>query len=663
MSIEGRQGYKRTGNAANRLPGSFGLFHPVEYANRHLCLLPFQEYRRHIVSFPGQLNTAETLSFIVKQTATADSSLSPEVPEYETVERRVLVIGAGAAGARAAIELVDQGIESADLLVIGKRGHGDAHTKWARGGINGALGTLDAEDGWTIHAADTLNEGHHVNDPGKVETVTKRMPGLLRELDEWGMPFSRTEDGNIDQRYFGAQSFRRTAFAGDYTGEAILETLVSQAQDRSIPYRENVFISRLVTDGDRVLGAVGTDLDTGEFIVFDTEVVILAAGGYTGLYRRHSSRDDENTGDGPALAYQAGATLMDMEFVQFHPTGMVGDRYGRSWDGRLVTEAVRGEGGRLFNAEGERFMARYSPDQMELDARDVVARAIAREITQGRGTEHGGVYLDISHRDRSFIEARLPRMYERFTELGVDMAEEPVEVAPTAHYGMGGVRVDDVGETSIDGLYAIGETMAGVHGANRLGGNSLAETVAYGQVAGEAVAERLQKRVNRSGGRVLSQRAELHLRDLAALANSDGEHDPEELFTDVRSLLWEQTGILRERDGLEEGLERLDAVWRQAGSLAVGDQRSRSYEFALNLGFALIVADAILRSARERTESRGAHFRTDYPDTDAEWQRNIIFQRGSLGSPNLSTETPGAPSEAVQKALDAGYELDYHQLE
>ncbi len=599
----------------------------------------------------------------MNETDRIDGGNAAEPPEYERVESRALVVGAGAAGARAAIELVDQGIDPADLLVIGKRGHGDAHTTWARGGINGALGTLDPEDDWTIHAADTLNEGHHINDPRKVETVTARMPGLLRQLDDWGMPFSRTENGRIDQRYFGAQSFRRTAFAGDFTGEAMLETLVSQAQNRSIPYRENVFVSRLITDGDRVLGAVGTDLDTGEFVVFDAEIVILAAGGYTGLYRRHSSRDDENTGDGPALAYEAGATLMDMEFVQFHPTGMVGDRYGASWDGRLVTEAVRGEGGRLFNAAGERFMERYSPDQMELDARDVVARAIAREIAEGRGTEHGGVSLDISHRERSFIETRLPRMYERFADLGVDMAAEPVEVAPTAHYGMGGVQVDDDGETAVDGLYAIGETMAGVHGANRLGGNSLAETVAYGQATGEAVAERLHTRADRPDGEALSRRAELHLRDLATLANSDGEHDPEALLEEIRSLLWEQTGILRDEAGLEAGLERLEAIRSRAADLAVGDERSRAYEFALNLGFALSVANAILRSGRERTESRGAHFRTDYPDTDSGWQRNICLGRDSIGSPTLSTETPEAPSEAVQHALDAGYELDYHQLE
>jgi succinate dehydrogenase / fumarate reductase flavoprotein subunit len=623
------------------------------------------------------------------------------LPAYETVDRRVLVVGAGAAGARAAIELVEQGVAPEDVLVIGKRSHGDAHTTWARGGINGALGTHDPEDDWTVHAADTLNEGHHLNDPAKVETVAERMPRLLRQLDDWGMPYSRTDDGEVDQRYFGAQSFRRTAFAGDHTGESLMRTLVAKAQSLDIPYRENVLISRLVTDegaggaggaesgsadsdgesdGDRprVLGAVGTDLDTGESVVFDADVVVLAAGGYTSLYRRHSSRDDENTGDGPALAYDAGAQLLDMEFVQFHPTGMAGGRYGDDWDGRLVTEAVRGEGGRLYNAEGERFMERYSPDQMELDARDVVARAIASEVEAGRGTEHeaprasngetatpssGGVYLDISHRERSFIEERLPRMYERFQELGVDMATDPVEVAPTAHYGMGGVAVDAVGETRVDGLYAIGETMVGVHGANRLGGNSLAETIAYGEVAGQAVAERLRTGEGHGATGTLHDRARLHLADLAALANSDGANDPATLLDEVRELLWDAAGIRRDEEGLAEGLARLRRVRERADDLAVGGRTSRSFEFAVDLGFALTVAEAVLRGARERTESRGAHYRTDHPDIDPEWRRNIRYERGGVGSMRLTTSPVAEPSDAVQAALDAGYELDYHQLE
>jgi succinate dehydrogenase / fumarate reductase flavoprotein subunit len=507
------------------------------------------------------------------------------------------------------------------------------------------------------------------------------------------MDFSRTEDGAIDQRYFGAQSFRRTAFAGDHTGESMLDTLVERAQALEIPYRENVFVSQLVTDdGDgRVLGAAGTDLDTGEFVAFDADVVVLAAGGYTSLYHRHSSRDDENTGDGPALAYQAGAQLMDVEFVQFHPTGMVGDRYGEEWDGRLVTEAVRGEGGRLYNADvsasggsgeqsspgGERFMERYSPDQMELDARDVVARAIDEEIAAGRGTENGGVYLDISHRDRSFVRERLPRMYERFSELGVDMADQPVEVAPTAHYGMGGVVVDDVGETRVDGLYAIGETMAGVHGANRLGGNSLAETLAFGEVTGQAVAERLAAGNGPQSGdgdgdgdsdddrdrEMLRDRADRHFADLATLSDRGGAHDPETLLDEVRELLWSHAGIHRDDAGLAAGLAQLDVIRERAGDLAVADRTSRSFEFALDLGFALVVAEAILRGARERTESRGAHARSDHPETDPDWRRNIVVERDSVGAMRVTTATPGTPSDAVQAALDAGYELDYHQLE
>ena len=595
------------------------------------------------------------------ETQPTDPDVSAEPVDYETVEGRVLVVGAGAAGARTAIELVERGVDPEDVLVIGKRSHGDAHTTWARGGINGALGSLDPEDDWTVHAADTLEEGHFLNDPTKVETVTRRMPDLLRELDEWGMAFSRTDDGDIDQRYFGAQSFRRTAFAGDHTGESLLETLVERARELSVPHRENVFVTRLVADRGRVHGAAGYDMDTGEFVVFDADAVVLAAGGYTSLYDRHSSRDDENTGDGPALAYQAGARLTDMEFVQFHPTGMVGDRYGEEWDGRLVTEAVRGEGGRLFNAEKERFMERYSPDQMELDARDVVARAIAEEIREGRGTDNGGVCLDISHRDRSFIRERLPRMYERFAELGVDMAEDPVEVAPTAHYGMGGVVVDDDGETDIDGLYAIGETMAGVHGANRLGGNSLAETIAFGQATGAAVADRLPD--DGGDGRVLHDRARQHFIDLRAVADSNGENDPEAVLDDLRELLGAHAGILRNEASLSAGLDALGRVRERASDLEVGGPTSRSFEFAMNLGFALDAAEAILRAARRRAESRGAHARTDAPDADSEWRRNITVERATLGSMELSTEPVDEPSDAVQAAVDAGYELDYHQLE
>ena len=592
-----------------------------------------------------------------------DASRATAPPTYDTVDVSALVIGAGAAGARAAIELTERGVD--DVLVLGKRGHGDAHTTWARGGINGALGTHDPEDDWTIHAADTLNEGHFLNDPRKVETVAQQMPERLRELDEWGMDYSRTSDGEIDQRYFGAQSYRRTAFAGDHTGESLLDTLVDRAQDLGVPYRENVMITKLVSDGDRAYGAVGFDMDSGTFVLFNAGAVVLAAGGYAAVYDRHTSRDDENNGDGPALAYDAGASLMDMEFVQFHPTGMAVDESDPEWapwSGRLVTEAVRGEGGRLYNADGERFMERYSPDQMELDARDVVARAIAQEVAEGRGTDNGGVYLDVSHREREFIEERLPRMYERFADLGVDMAAEPVEVAPTAHYGMGGVAVDDHGETDVTDLFAIGETMAGVHGANRLGGNSLAETVAYGVVTGARVADRVDG-PGEVPDRLVEDLVDPHLAGLAAVADTDGEHDVEALTAELREELWAHAGILRDDAGVAAGLDALDRIREKAADVAVGPVTSRSFEYALDLGFMLTSAEAVLRGARERTESRGAHFRTDFPEVDDDWQRNLHFERSDVGGMTLRTESVGRPSDAVQAALDAGHELDYHQLE
>ena len=580
-------------------------------------------------------------------------------PDYETVEVPVLVIGAGAAGARTAIELAENDVET---LVIGKRGHGDAHTTWAAGGINGALGSLDPEDDWTIHAADTLDEGHYINDPVAVETVTEAMPARLRELDAWGMDFDRAENGRINQRYFGAQSFRRTAFVGDRTGEAILETLVEKAQSLSIPYRENVLVTELLSDGEAVHGAVAVDLDTGEFVLFETDYVVLAAGGASALYGRHSSRDDENNADGVALAYEAGAQLMDMEFVQFHPTGMVGDRYGETWDGRLVTEAVRGEGGRLFNAEGERFMERYSPDQMELDARDVVARAISQEIREGRGTENDGVYLDISHRDPEYIESRLPKMHARFQSLDVDITQAPMEVAPTAHYTMGGVDIDwENGSTGVDGLYAVGETVAGVHGANRLGGNSLAETVAMGQVVGDHLADQAPARRPLPDGQ--RTRAHRSMGRLAERAAADGGEDPRALIEEIREVMDEHAGILRTAEELEAGLDQLSDVRERASELGLdADRTSRRFEFGIDLSFMLTGAESILRGALRRNESRGAHSRTDYPEVDPELQENILAHRAD-GEMTLGTRAVEEPSAAVREAVDVGYELDYHHLE
>ena len=573
----------------------------------------------------------------------------------EILSPDVLIIGAGGAGLRTSIELAQQGV---DCFVLGKRPHGDAHTIWAAGGINASLGSLDPEDRWAIHAADTLNEGHFLNDPTAVEMLARRAPDRIRELDEWGMEFDRTADGAINQRYFGAQSFRRTCFVGDRTGEALMNTLVRKAMELEVPYRENLYITNLVVENGRAAGAVGFDMDSGRPVAFDAGAVVIAAGGHTSLYRRSSSRADENTGDAQALAFAAGVPLRDMEFVQFHPTGKVKPE---AEVGHLVTEAVRGEGGRLYNSEGERFMERYSPTQMELDARDVVARANEREIREGRGTENDAVLLDISHRDDDYIRDRLPRMVEEFAEHGVDITKEPMEVAPTAHYAMGGIEVNfETAQTQIDGLYAVGECAAGVHGANRLGGNSLIETVVFGQVAGAHIAEIL-------GTQAAPSLSEAAVRECVqaqdALSTSEGAHTPEEIIGRLRRLMWRHAGILRDEDGLLDGLRRLQALRADADTLSVeADRTSRRYERAQNVRFMLTTAETILRSALERTESRGAHARTDHGEKDPSWRQNVRCVPTAEGM-TIDFSDPDSASAPVQRAVDEEHELDYHHLE
>lgn len=588
-----------------------------------------------------------------------ESADTQQEVDYEAVEVPVLIIGAGAAGVRTAIELTERDI---DCLVLGKREHGDAHTTWAAGGINAAFGNLDEKDDWAIHAADTFNEGHSINDPTAVETVCRTIPDRIRELDEWGCEFNRTDDGDIDQRYFGAQAYRRTCYVGDHTGEAILETLVDRAEDLDVPYREDVFITKLLSDGERVYGAAGYDMNDGQFVIYNAGFTVLAAGGFTAMYERHTSREDENTADGAALALDAGAELMDTEFVQFHPTGMtMPEGVGEEWSGRLVTEAVRGEGGELYNADGERFMEEYAPDQMEVAGRDVVARAIEQEIREGRGTDSGGVYLDISDKDAEYLEENLPRMYERFENVGIDMAEQPVEVAPTAHYPMGGVDIDfDTGATGVDRLYAVGETTTGVHGANRLGGNSLAETVAIGTVVGSYIAPRQSSSSLPDG---LVDDAETHFATLSGLTDADGSEDPREIISDLSEMLWENVGIFRDEDRLDEGLARLDDLRERATDLHVdGDRTGEAFEFTVDLHFMLPVAEALLRGAKQRTESRGGHYRTDYDDQDDDWRRNLLCSLDD-GDMTFRTRAVGEPSRLVQEAIEEDHELEYSHLE
>jgi succinate dehydrogenase / fumarate reductase, flavoprotein subunit len=578
--------------------------------------------------------------------------------EPRTLAVPVLIIGAGAAGLRAAIELVRRGV---DCLVVGKRRHGDAHTRMAAGGINAALGSLDPKDRWDIHAADTIREGGFLCQPRAVELLARESPTRVEELAAWGCPFDRTEEGRINQRYFGAQSFRRTCFVGDVTGQAILDTLVEKAREVGVPYRENVFITRLATRDGAVVGATGLDLDAGEPLYIRAAVTILAAGGCTSLYVRGSSRENENTGDAMGLAFHAGATLRDMEMIQFHPTGMVAPVDMR---GRLVTEAVRGEGGRLFNARGERFMDRYAPDQMELAARDVVARANYEEIRAGRGTPAGGVLLDISHEPADRIRERLPRLYHQFLDQGVDITRQPMEVAPTAHYPMGGIHVNpDTGATTVPGLFAVGEAASGVHGANRLGGNSLAETLVFGQRTGAFICARLGRATGGEPPPREDDVARDHAAHLRGLLEGRGDTDAARSMQRVRQLMWSHAGIIRNAEGLRAGLDELGNLAARTPRVATGDPSMDDLVHALTLPFALLTARAILRSALLRDESRGAHFREDAPGERHGWLSNILCTDGKPAGMRLRTEPVPPVPGTIRRALDEHHTLDYHHLE
>ena len=407
----------------------------------------------------------------------------------KTEKSEVLIIGSGGAGLRAAIELHDN---KKDVLIVGKCKKRDAHTILATGGINAALGNMDEKDSWELHAADTIRDGGLINDANAVVLLCKNASGAVKELAKWGTKFHREKNGKITQRFFGAATYRRSCFVGDVTGKAILNTLVNQVQKRKIPFKSEIYIFSLLHSNKKVNGALGLDMKTGKIIKFHSKVVVLATGGHSRMFGRSSSHFWENNGDGIYLAKKSGARFMDMELFQFHPTGMV---FPKKASGILVTEAVRGEGGIITNSKGERFMEKYDPERMELSARDVVARANFMEIRGGKGTKHKGVWLDISHKSKSYIKKRLPRMYKQFKEYAnIDISKQKMEVAPTAHYSMGGILVDhNTGKTDVKNLFAIGEVTSGVHGGNRLGGNSLAEITVFGKLTAQTILKELKK--------------------------------------------------------------------------------------------------------------------------------------------------------------------------
>jgi succinate dehydrogenase / fumarate reductase flavoprotein subunit len=540
---------------------------------------------------------------------------------HRTHISNVLIIGSGAAGLRAAIAAHQAGCE---VVVVGKRPRRDAHTVLAAGGINAALGTVDPEDTWQQHFADTFEEAYHLSNPRMVEIMVLESPAEVLQLADWGAIFARLPDGRLDQRFFGAHTYRRTCYAGDYTGREILHTLDRKVAELGILVIENQYISRLLVAGGVCFGAFGFDLMTGTRTVFLADAVVLAAGGHTRLWRRSSSRRDENTGDGIFLGLQAGAELMDMELVQFHPSGMVTPE---DWAGTLVTEAVRGEGGILRNKDGERFMQRYDPERLELSTRDRVAMAVYTEIIEGRGTPNGGVYLDISHRSKEYILEKLPRMYRQFLEAQMlDISRQPMEVAPTAHYSMGGVAVDpDNTLTAVEGLYAAGEVTSGLHGANRLGGNSLAETLVFGRRAGEhaAICSLSLTQTRRDPEAIQAAHAELDalIRPGSELARP--------LQRALRDTMWESGGVVRTEERLNRGLERIAELKEQARQVDVrpSSEGYKDLAIALDLQRALVVAEATLLGAQQRRESRGAHARSDYPALDPALTGNFVIHQ------------------------------------
>ncbi|MFB4293151.1 L-aspartate oxidase [Nonomuraea sp. ATR24] len=532
----------------------------------------------------------------------------------------VLVIGTGGAGLRAAIELAERGV---GVLAVGKRPKADAHTSLAAGGINAALATMDPDDTWEQHAADTLKESYLLANPETVRIVTEGAARGIEDLQRYGMPFAREADGRISQRFFGAHTYRRTAYAGDYTGLEIQRTLIDRAARLDVPVLDTVYVTRILVRDNSVFGAYGFDLTDGSRYVIHADAVILAAGGHTRIWRRTSSRRDENTGDSFRLAVLAGGRIRDPELVQFHPSGLL---HPENAAGTLVSEAARGEGGMLRNGLGERFMARYDAERMELSTRDRVALAAYTEIKQGRGTPDGGVWLDVSHLPRQTIMTKLPRVYQTLMELQMlDITKQPIEVAPTAHYSMGGVwvRPEDHG-TGVDGLYAIGEAASGLHGANRLGGNSLIELLVFGRIVGQAAAEysAALDAQRRSADAVGEARAEAD-----GLLAADGPENVRALQRELRDIMTEHAGVVRDEAGLLKGLDALAAVEARIEDVGVHPDIAgfQDLAHAFDLKSAALAARATMEAALERRETRGCHNRSDHPGLDPALQVNLVW--------------------------------------
>ncbi len=589
--------------------------------------------------------------------------------EYQKHEHDVLVIGAGGAGLRAAIEASAAGVS---VGLVCKSLLGKAHTVMAEGGVAAALANVDDRDGWSVHFADTMRGGQYLSNWRMAELHAREAPDRVRELEAWGALFDRTADGRILQRNFGGHKYPRLAHVGDRTGLEMIRTLQDYGIHQGMEvYMEHAIVA-LLKDGDRVVGAFGYDRERGRFRVFRAKAVVLATGGI-GRAFKITSNSWEYTGDGHGLAYDAGAALLDMEFVQFHPTGMV---WPPSVRGILVTEGVRGEGGILTNSEGNRFMFDDIPDLYknqtadspeegwiytqgdknarrppELLTRDHVARCIVREIREGRGSPHDGVYLDIAwikeklSNAEEHIKRKLPSMYHQFKQLAdIDITKEAMEVGPTTHYVMGGVLVDaDTQMTTVPGLFAAGECAAGLHGANRLGGNSLSDLLVFGQRAGKYAAE-----FARENGVGTIDEGQVETAVSETLAPFDRENSGENPFDiqyELQDRMQELVGIVRNEGDMQKALEVIDDLRQRAGSVSVIGNREYNpgWHTALDLKFLLIVSEAVARAALERKESRGAHFREDYEDKDEEFGGINITQHRDENGEMVINRVPVQP--------------------
>jgi succinate dehydrogenase / fumarate reductase, flavoprotein subunit len=599
------------------------------------------------------------------------------MPEYDTYDHDVLVIGAGGAGLRAAIEAAASGVS---VGVVCKSLLGKAHTVMAEGGIAAALANVDDRDGWRVHFADTMRGGQYLNNWRMAELHAKEAPERVKELEAWGALFDRTKDGRILQRNFGGHKYPRLAHVGDRTGLEMIRTLQDHGVHSGIDIFMECTVVTLLKDGDRIAGALGYERERGRFRVWRAKAVVLATGGI-GKAFRITSNSWEYTGDGHALAYHAGAELMDMEFVQFHPTGMV---WPPSVRGILVTEGVRGEGGVLLNRLGRRFMFDDIPENYraqtadneeegwrytqgdrdarrppELLTRDHVARCIVREVREGRGTPHGGVFLDISWIKRRIpnaeehIKKKLPSMYHQFKELAdIDITTQPMEVGPTTHYMMGGVRVDgDTQMSTVPGLFAAGEVAAGLHGANRLGGNSLSDLLVFGKRAGEFAARFAREH---DMPRIETAEADLAVRRALApfeMASNDGQ-GPFQIQQELQVAMQDLVGIVRNERDMQRALTCIERLEERANCVCVAGNREYNpgWHTALDLRNLLTVSEAVTRTALERKESRGAQFREDYPEKDPEYGRfNIVVRKGADGEMELERRPlPSLPQELAQ---------------